>query len=609
MKNKKISVRNVIYKSVAFRVFLLLLIQQIVVLVTLGWKTSDPVETQYIHIKASGFKLGQNSTVYDGDKRIGLVIDTTATVPFSQAAVKQNTEVALQGPDPGHPYFTVRFALPIPPCYTNTDVAALTGMDPLVFQHNHSPGFTILPNGDALAIYFSTPAGKSEADTSTSFVQARLRYGSVEWDMPDLFFKTKDFNDQSGLLWNDNGKIWFFGGGRDISDYIPFRIVTSADNGATWKLSLPQLDKPATSYTAQPITSAFRGPDQSIYFAMDGHGSHSFLWHSTDNGIHWHDMGGRTGGRHSVILPLDDQGNLLSIGGKNSNVDGWSPENSSSDWGTTWSESKPSPFPPLGSAQRPSMIRLASGHLLFVSDSYFHKSKQAPPPGWKYGDDCFVAISKDNGATWHIKPLPVQLPPRHRLGHPTLGYSTVSQAPNGVIHLLTTISLPGLHYEFNEAWVWSDAGDITPENSGGTIKDYAERYPNGKLRSKWSARICPDGRYLLNGKQTDYYEDGTKEHQVTYKNGRKTGEEIFWSPNGTRLWTWQRDLKNNRAIWTHYWPNGNKKIESTWDTKPEARDLKRQFLGYVAQGPSRQWDEQGNLVATHIFVNGDLAGK
>ena len=604
MINKKISVVNVIYKSSAFRIFILLLIQQIVVVVTLGWKTSVPVEIQYIHIKASGFNLSENYSVYDGNKHIGLVIDTSDYVPFSQSAVKQSTEAALQGPDLQHPYFTVRFAMPIPPSFTRTDVAALTGLDPKVFRRNHSPGFVIMPNGDVLAIYFSTPAGKSEADTSTSFVQARLRYGSVEWDMPDLFFKTKGFNDQSGLLWNDNGKVWFFGGGRDISDYIPFRMATTTDNGATWTLSLPKLDKPAKSYTAQPITSIFRGPDQSIYFAMDGGGAQSFLWRSTDNGISWHDMGGRTGGRHSVIIPLDDQGNLLSIGGKNSNVDGWSPENYSSDWGATWSHSKLSPFPPLGSGQRPSMIRLNSGNLLFVSDSYLHSKEQSPPPGWKYAHNCFVAISKDNGATWHIKPLPVQL--NKISGHPTLGYATVSQAPNGIIHLLTTNTLPCLHYEFNEAWVWSDAGDITPESSGGTIKDYTEFYSNGNLRSKWSARICPDGRYLLNGEQTDYYKDGSKEHQVIYENGRKTGDETFWSSNGSRLWTWQRDMKNNRAIWTHYWPNGNKKNESTWNTKPEARDLKRHFLGYVADGPSRQWDEHGNLIATNIFINGDL---
>src|SRR5439155_679501 len=115
---------------------------------------------------------------------------------------------------------------------------------------------------------------------STSFVQARLRYGSEDWDMPELFFKTKNYNDQSGLLWNDGGKIWFFGGGRGISDAVPFRIATSADNGATWSFSIPQLDRPAADYTAQPITSAFRGADGSIYFAMDADGAQSFLWRS-----------------------------------------------------------------------------------------------------------------------------------------------------------------------------------------------------------------------------------------------------------------------------------------------------------------------------------------
>ena len=570
-------------------------------------QTAVPVKNKTIPITAANFSASPNMTSR-GDSAINLqfLIEASTQVPYNQSAVKQNTEAASLGPNPQVPYFTVRFAMPIPPAYTKTDVAVLTGMDSMVFRHNHSPGFEVLPNGDALAVYFSTPAGKSEANSSTSFVQARLRYGSEDWDMPELFFKTKGNNDQSGLLWNDSGKLWFFGGGRNISDFVPFRMATSTDNGATWTYSIPQVDKPASSYTAQPITSAFRSPDRTIYFAMDGAGAHSFLWRSKDDGIHWHDMGGRTGGRHSAILPLDDQGNLLSIGGKNSNVDGWSPTNVSTDWGATWSESKPSPFPPLGTAQRPSMIRLASGHLLFVSDSYMHKKKIAPPDGWDYGDNCFVAISKDNGVTWHIKTFPVQIPQYHRTDHPSLGYVTVRQAPNGVIHLLTTVTLPCLHYEFNEAWIWSDDVDILPETTGGTIREFSETYPNGQLRSKWSARICPNGRYLLHGTQTDYYKDGTRQHTATYENGRKSGEESFWTPDEKLVWTWHRDLKNNQGIWTHYWPNGEKKIESTWNIRPEARDLKRQFYGYVAEGPSRHWNEQGEPVATYQFVEGTL---
>ena len=108
-------------------------------------------------------------------------------------------------------------------------------------------------------------------------------------------------------------------------------------------------------------------------------------------------MAGRTGGRHSAIVPLDDKGDLLSIGGKNASVNGWSPENFSTNWGASWSTSVASPFPPLGSAQRPSLIRLADGNLFFVSDAYLHKLQRPPPDGWKFGNGCFVAISTNNG--------------------------------------------------------------------------------------------------------------------------------------------------------------------------------------------------------------------
>lgn len=560
-----------------------------------------------ILVESSNFSPGFNMTAKgDSSNMLQFVLEDRGKIPFNQSVVKQTTEQSSYGPSANIPYFTVRFAIPIPPAYTETETAALTGIDKGVYTHSHSPGFEILPNGDALAIYFSAPVGKSENDTTTTFVQSRLRYGSEDWDMPEQFFYTRGGNDQSGLLWNDNGKIWFFGGGRYISDYVPFRIATSTDNGASWTFSIPQLDSIATNYTAQPIVNAFRDPSGAIYMAMDGKDSRSFLWRSTDEGKTWHDMGGRTGGRHSTIVPLDDKGTLLSIGGKNADVDGWSPQNISHDWGATWSESVASPFPPLGSVQRPCLIKLASGNLLFVSDSYMHKKKIAPPTGWKYGNDAFVAISKDNGKTWRIKTLPVQLPQRHRPPYGSLGYSTVRQAPNGVIHLLTTAGYPPIHYEFNEAWVWSDAADVTPESSGGEVKNFSEKYSDGKLKSTWSARICPNGRYLLHGELIDYYPDGSKQHQALYENGRKTGGETYWSKDGQIEWMWQRDLKKKQGIWTQYWPNGNKKVESVWNIKPEARDLKREFNGYVADGPSKHWDESGNLVETYQFKKGIL---
>lgn len=563
---------------------------------------------QAVLVRAAGFMLGRENAIFDGTNRLQLALDQSNLVaqPFNQSAVKQGTGPAQIGPAAQTPYFTVRFALPIPPENLTNNFAALTGMDPEVFTHNHSPGFEILPNGDALAVYFSTPPGKAEADVSTSFIQARLRYGAEEWDLPELFFKTENYNDQSGLLWNDGGTIRFFGGGRNLSDWVPFKMASSTDNGATWTLSIPQLDQPAKSFEAQPITSAFRGGDGAIYFAMDGNGAHSFLWRSADDGVHWRQMDGRTGGRHSVIVPLDGHGDLLSIGGKNASVNGWSPENSSTNFGASWTTSNASPFPPLGSAQRPSLIKLADGNLFFVSDAYLHKLMRPPPDGWKSGNGCFVAISTNNGTSWRIKTLPVQLPNHERGTNGTLGYVTARQAPNGVIHILTTESQPCLHYELNEAWIWSDVGDLAPENSGGHVEHFLKKFPNGKTRSQWSARICANGRYLLYGQEIDYYATGAKQHEVAYWNGRKTGEETFWSPDGTKLWSWAHDLKHNHGVWTRFWPNGKTMSESNWNTKPTARDLNRSFFGLVADGPAKQWNEDGSLKFSGSFYNGLL---
>jgi hypothetical protein len=506
--------------------------------------------------------------------------------PFCQAAVKQSTKPAFQGPDPKIPYFTVRFALPIPPENDSGLNGPRTGMDPSVMAHQHSPGFEILPNGDALAVYFTAKdsRGASESDAATRFVQARLRYGAEEWDPPGLFCDFKLLNDQSALLWGDGETVRFFGGGRGASPWLPFKMGVSTNNGATWTITLPYLDAPANDCTPQPIVNAFRTREGALYFAMDAGKEQSFLWRSLDAGIHWHDMGGRTGGRHSTIVPLDDAGHLLSIGGKGVSIDGWSPQNTSSDWGATWLSSVPSPFPALAGNQRPCLIRLANGHLCFVSDSY-KRNAGAVPDGWTNGMGCIVAISADSAKTWRIKRLPVELPHETDRKQGTLGYATVRQAPNGVLHVLATMTHPCLHYEFNEAWVMSDQGGAPSPSDGGEVRSYIEKYADGAVRARWSARICGNGRYLLDGVETSFYANGSKEHEVTYRNGRKRGTETFWGPDGDKMWSWTHEPEQNTSTWVHYWSNGRKWIESHWNTQPRARDLDRRFSAWSRMVP------------------------
>ena len=150
--------------------------------------------------------------------------------------------------------------MPIPPENLTNNFAALTGMDPMVFTHNHSPGFEILPNGDALAVYFSTPPGKSEkrpGDVIRSGAAA-LRLGGMG-SCRNCFSKRKISTTNPACSGTTAEKSGFSAADATCRTAIPFKMATSTDNGATWTLSLPQLDKPAENFTAQPITSAFRG--------------------------------------------------------------------------------------------------------------------------------------------------------------------------------------------------------------------------------------------------------------------------------------------------------------------------------------------------------------
>jgi hypothetical protein len=548
-------------------------------------------------------------------------------LPFNQAAVKQSTKPSLLGPDASKPYFHVRFALPIPPDNDKERNGHLVGIDEGVADHHHSPGFEVMPNGDVMMFSFSGPSGR-EGGFDLRFVQARLRYGAEEFDMPERVsvdgVKMEDLRKANGeplqigppLLWHEGNTVWMFVGGYQWQGYTQppldprpgaFSVFKSTDNGATWTIVALEPKFSALSADKQPITNAFRAPNGDMFVVCDGlNGSGtSMLWRSSDNGLSWTDQGGRTDGRHSTIVQLDNNGTLLSLGGKDTQMGGYMPQNISRDWGKTWEVKTQSPFPWLGANQRPSVIRLASGKLVMVGDARFIHSS-APPKNWKYGENPYVALSADNGVSWTIKPLPVALKHEHRL-HKTVGYTTVRQAPNGMIHVFATMTHPCLHYEFNEAWITdSIAGDIAPETAGGIVKSYKEKYPDGKLRATWKARVTPGGRYLLNGVEKYYYPNGKKQREVKWVNGRRDGIETLWESDGTRIWRWNHDLANNVSTWTHWWTNGQKRLESQWNTNPVARDLPvLHFRGLVAHGTAKHWNETGQLTEVYTFFNGD----
>lgn len=522
-----------------------------------------------------------------------------AARPFPEMFIKQSGVPATDGPKA--PWFRRIPIMPIPPENMYHDAIVASGINPGVNGHNHSASVVVAPNGDVIWIAFSAPSPSTEYVPGTSFIIARRRFGSNQWDFPDVFYDFADVNDQSVLLWKDGETLRLFTGGIGLVD-VPFRQQLSKDNGATWTApKLADFTERTGGFSPQPITTAFR-LNGSIYLPSDAVGSESMLWVSHNNGATWHDAGGRTFGRHTTFVPLKD-GKILAIGGKNTNIDGYMPEETSSDGGKTWSTPVKTPFPALASNQRPIVLRLADGRLFFASDWQDRKGKQ-PPGIHQHGS--FVALSSDEGKTWHMKTLPGTLP--HEAAafpnrkdwakkyddYGTLGYVCAAQGPNGLIHVVTSMNHPSQEFELNEAWILSKSDSSTAAEIKGASHSIRgeQRSKDGNSVGTWNGKVYASGRFVLDGPETWTYADGTKAYSVTWRDGVKVGAETYWGKGGQKIWEWDH-VPDGSSTWTQYWDNGEKKSVSHW------KDDR-------AEGSATRWTYDGKILGHYQFKDGDL---
>jgi hypothetical protein len=392
----------------------------------------------------------------------------------------------------------------------------------------------------------------------------RRRAGSEDWDMPDVFPMFADAGLAAPVFWNDTthpGKLWMFFGFARLIGAPPFAYMTSNDNGVTWsQVMFPNFPRPIGRYVSQPINSIVRARDGTIYIPTDstgkdddGNGSISAVWATKDEGKTWYDTGGRTAGRHTTIV-IAKNGDLLGYGGKNSEINGHMPMARSTDVGKTWHKSE-TPFDELLSGERPSIIRLASGRLFFVADFNPKHEKHI------HKDGAYVALSSDDGASWTTKRLPADVL--------TVGYTTATQAPNGIIHIVTSKNTPNYEIELNEAWVLDKNahGDTANANFGdvsAVMTQYRDK--QGKPIASWSSLVVPDGRRLLNGLELIPYKDLKPMYSAEFNAGHKVGEERYLREDVTLIWE-KHYAADNTWTWDNFDASGRRIATSKWRGK------------------------------------------
>jgi len=354
------------------------------------------------------------------------------------------------GPDPNEAYFSgPRPFVKVPP----------GSYGPMYSEHNHLPSIIECPNGDLLAVWFSC---MRERGRELTLLASRLRYGNDEWDPACPFWDAPDRNMTGSVLWRDGETIYLFGGMSAAATWGNMIIYmrASRDSGVSWSKTKIIVPDHANGQIL-PINLVFRAHDGSVVLPCDdGAVTGTKLYISRDNCKTWEDPGGRIEGIHAAVAQLKD-GRLLAFGRRSGSDPLPMPQSISVDMGATWRVTD-SPFDPVSGGQRPVLMRLQEGPLLFIS---FAKEMSVIDVSGtqRTVSGLFGALSFDEGATWPVrKPISGDGPGRwvdggawtgkffmsHAFAEPR-GYLTATQASNGLIHLLSSRN----HYVFNLKWL------------------------------------------------------------------------------------------------------------------------------------------------------------
>jgi formylglycine-generating enzyme required for sulfatase activity len=329
---------------------------------------------------------------------------------------------------------------------------------PVFISQNHSPSITECPNGDLLAVWFST---LGETDLTTANAASRLRFGAKEWEPASPFWDAQDVNDHAPKVWWDGEKtIFHIVEGRQHGDIV---IRRSTDNGVTW--SKAEVMRAHGESASNPI----RTKEGVIAIPFDSAG----LSISRDNGKTWSETGRhrrgsediQPGGKgpfmagiHGPVVELAG-GRLMAFGRISAGIADQErfkfkmPVSYSGDLGETW-QWETSEFPVVSNTQRPAILRLKEGPILLCS---FTDEARTPfkerkglifksTAGDYTGTGLFTAVSYDEGKTWPDRRL---IAPEGKTTADINGYLALTQTRDGNIQLITSKD----HYAFNLAWL------------------------------------------------------------------------------------------------------------------------------------------------------------
>ena len=86
----------------------------------------------------------------------------------------------------------------------------------------------------------------------------------------------------------------------------------------------------------------------------------------------------------------------------------------------------------------------------------------------------------------------------------------------------------------------------------------------GSIYDRWRIDSEEEPLEPMNGVLTSYYENGQKEIEKTYKDGKLEGLWTQWYENGQKMGVGTFKDGKPDGLWTEWYQNGKKKTNITW---------------------------------------------
>jgi antitoxin component YwqK of YwqJK toxin-antitoxin module len=169
---------------------------------------------------------------------------------------------------------------------------------------------------------------------------------------------------------------------------------------------------------------------------------------------------------------------------------------------------------------------------------------------------------------------------------------------------------------------WAAAGA-----GGNKVKEI--RYPDGKLKERFSYYVDAQNREVRDGQDEEYHPDGSKKGEITWKDGKENGPVVYyyadgrksyeanykegkkhgyatvWFPNGQKQWQTVFREGLTHGLWREWYADGKKKFEANygdgkldglatwWHDNGRLWQERSYQDGALVKGSVREWDRGG----------------